>query len=79
MANIVEDIVVLENVTIAFDKDTGDVSSITVRGYSGDSTPPPTIPVRNGVVDITEVVTTAWKSQVKDKSIDALKEYFDIT
>ena len=83
MANIVEDTVVLENVTISFstskDEDGNDIETvdIIVRGYSGDSSPPPLIKVRDGVVSLE--VPAAWKSRLKDKAITALKEHFNIT
>ena len=83
MANIVEDTVVLENVTISFstskDEDGNDIETvdIIVRGYSGDSSPPPLIKVRDGVVPLD--VPTAWKSKLKEKAVTALKEHFNIT
>ena len=83
MANIVEDTVILENITISFsiekDEDGNDVESVSViaRGYSGDSSPPPLIKVRDGVVNLS--VPTLWSNKLKAKAIDALKEYFEIT
>ena len=83
MANIVEDSVVLENITISFstekDEDGNDIETVSViaRGYSGDSSPPPLIKVRDGVVNLD--VPTTWKNKIKEKAETALKEYFDIT
>ena len=83
MANIVEDSVVLENITISFstskDEDGNDVETVDVivRGYSGDSSPPPLIKVRDGVVNLN--VPALWKTKLKSKATAALKEYFNIT
>ena len=83
MANIVEDTVVLENVTISFsvskDEDGNDVETVSIiaRGYSGDSSPPPLIKVRDGVVSLDVPVT--WKSKLKERAVTALKEHFNIT
>lgn len=79
MSSINEDMVTLENVTISYDKETGDITSIIARGFSGDSNHNHLENVRNGVVDILSMVTTSWKSQVKDKSVDGLKSYFEIS
>ena len=83
MATIVEDTVILENVTVSFktskDEDGNDVEEVEViaRGYSGDSTPPPLIKVRDGVVTLNP--PTAWKNRLKTLATEALSDYFDIS
>ena len=83
MATIVEDTVILENVTVSFstskDEDGNDIETVEVvaRGYSGDSTPPPIVKVRPGVVTLNP--PTAWKNRLKTLATEALSNYFDIS